>query len=232
MDLELIRYYSKSYDGHEAERLLSFLPLIPLIVAWCAIIIATNMTNPFFNSLRKGTSAEKPTKWTTLKWRLILLAFALVITVFSGLANAEAVDIFSYTLPERFMDAMQGGFAFCEGWLELVLYYIVMPPLTIFFFVKSIIEVLCSRQIISPEATIAKRLGGQKGFAQTACFAFYFIVYCLTADGSSLGVFSDTDFILINIFYFLASFLWVFRKTWYDFESDLEELNQQGETKR
>lgn len=226
MIYELITFSSSVYDGHEAERLSGFLPMIPLIFSWSAIAMATNMTNPFLNILRKGASSN-PTKWTTLKWRVILLAFAFFVLLYYCVCYPEVYESFLYTLHFDFVNPMKGGVFPAEAWIGVFLFYIVMLPLTLFLFVKSVIEVLCSRQKISSETVIFKKFAGQKGIAQTVSIFFYFALLCTTADGMRYGVFVLTDFVFEIACYFFATFLWVFRKTRYDTKQDLERFKNE-----
>ena len=207
------------FEGHTSQRLIPVFGWMPLVcLALTPIMIATSMTNPFFSGVRNSSGVPAATKWMTLKWRIILMTIALITLVFYNFWCWDYVDISSYTMLERFSDAVplaeESG-----GWLEVIYFYILTPIASAIFFVLSLIQVLCSRKVIRSESPLFA-LRGEYGLAQLASFMFFFMGMCITASGTSDKVLADEDFIILCNFYFASSFLWIFRKTNYDFKKD------------
>ena len=223
-----MEYYliSNSLSGSSAaDRLSWFLPLFPLCIAWTSIWIATSMTNPFFIDVRKRAGVVPATKWMTLKWRLFHLALAFFLLLYYW-ANDPEADLISANLSlNRFLFEWQSGSTPNGAYIGLFLYYIVMPPLTVFIFAKSLIEVLCSRGIITSESIISKKFGGSGGLVQTISLLSYVILGLNVAQFVRFGTYEFFDFFYVIVFHYVSSFLWAFRKTGYDFKQDVEEFN-------
>lgn len=182
------------------------------------IAIATNMTNPFISGMRNSSGVPAAAKWMTLKWRIILMSIALITLVFYNFWCWDYIDIVSYTMLERLADTVPVVDGLDE-WLGVIFFYILVPIASAIFFVLSLIQVLCSRKVIRSESPLFA-LRGEYGLAQLASFAFFFGGMCGVASGIHDKIFASEDFIVLCNFYFASSFLWIFRKTNYDFKKD------------
>ena len=223
-----MEYYliSDSLSGSSAaDRLSFFLPFVPLILAWNSILIATSMTNPAAIDLRKKAGVVPATKWMTLKWRLFHLALAFFLLLYYWANDPESHEIFLNMSLNRFIAICQCSSTPIGAYIGLFLHYIVMPPLTVFIFAKSLTEVLCSRGIITSESIISKKFGGRGGLVQTISLLSYLILEFYVLNFVRFDTYEVFDFFYVIVFHYISSFLWVFRKTGYDFKQDVEEFN-------
>ena len=182
------------------------------------IAIATNMTNPFISGMRNSSGVPAAAKWMTLKWRIILICIALITLAIYNYLCWDNVDIISYSMLDRFSDAVSSENG-QKKWTKLFCFYILVPIVSAVFFALSLIQVLCSRDVIRSESPLYA-LRGEYGIAQFASWILFFMGTCMTADGIPSGVLRYDDLIILYDFYFLSSFLWIFRKTNHDFKKD------------
>ena len=197
-----------SFDGHASERLIPFLAWIPLIFfGLTPIFIATNMTNPIFTTLRVAGGGPKKTKWMTLKWRVILMTISLVTLVIYNIYFWDAVNLLDYTLLDRMSDSFSDGVDFNK-----ILFYILMPLLSLFYFVKAIVDLVNSKNARKRNSQINTSKELIKAGIQFSSFALFFMLMCSIADGIHSGTFVFEDFIIMCNFYWVSCLPWIFVK--------------------
>ena len=215
--------FTDSFDGHAADRLLPFVGWIPLIgLGLTPIMIATMMTNPMIAGMRECGDLPAASRWMTLKWRCVLMAIALLTLGVYNYLYWDYVNIFDFSLIDRFNYALNYASDF-DARVKLFGFYFILPAASVFFLIKSILEVLCSRSVIASNSFLYRFKSGVFGVVQLASFIFFFMAMCLVASGVHDGVLAYEDFIILTDFYFISSIAWVFRKNNFDFKRDFGE---------
>ena len=205
------RRFSDSFDGHASDRLIPFLPWIPLIgLALCPVMIATSMTNPRMARARKRRGFPFKTKWMTLRWRVILYSVSAVTLLIYNILFWRHCDILSYPLIDRFnncvQDAQQGDR------LDLALFYYVMPFFACIFFIKASLEAVCSNGLIKNVSSLLSKFNGRTGIVQILNLIFFFAMFLLVANRVNDGVLVGEDYIILTDFYAFSALPWIFVK--------------------
>ena len=181
------------------------------------IMIFSSMTNQVMLEMRENAGAFAASRWMTLKWRCILMAIALLTITYLCYKNWDYVNLFSVGWFERFEFLWNSG----RGVFGLILFYFVLPIFSIICFLKSTIEVLCSHGKIKQDSFLYRFNG--RGSFQFLVFMLFSTGMCALAiytGVSGTGVLFSYDFIFFAGFYFLAAFMWAFKKTNFDFKKD------------
>lgn len=200
----------------------SLIIMFPLVAfAFTPTLIATGMSTPLGVKIRSGAGAEAATRWMTLKWRLILISISIITLLIFNILYWDEMNLFGYPFWERFQDiAARTG---ADDMWGPVFLFIITPLVTLFLLVKSLIEVLCSRDKISKQSFIYRHASGENGAVQFFGVCYYFLAMMIIASGNSTGTLEGTDFIILTDFQIIGGFFWIFRKTKFDHKSDFLE---------
>ena len=107
--------YLTDPPGAGAERFTEAAPWIPLLgFGYTPIVLATGMTNPLFKRMRKSMGLPTTTKWTTLKWRVILLTVGFCTLVAYNFFFFDELDLFGKSLSDRCAEAISSWQPRCE----------------------------------------------------------------------------------------------------------------------
>ena len=211
--------YLTDPPGAGAERFAKFAPWIPFcFFGYTSIALATSMTNPFFKRMRKSMGLPTTTKWTTLKWRVILLTVGFCTLLIYNAIYFDELNYFGKSLSDRCAETISSWEPRCntdtkdfDSVLIIVTFYtsVVCAPIFFLWGVRAAILSHRSKKGVSRQAF----LDGMSGAPQTLLFFIYTIMLFRSASFVGWGCGKDSDMIFVLTMYFFAGLPWTFFET-------------------